>query len=367
MQSITVMVKPVSSACNMRCKYCFYADVASRREQASMGIMSDATLENLVRKALRYADNSATFAFQGGEPTLAGLDFYKKLVEYQRRYNSHGVAIQNVIQTNGYFLDDELLDFLAKERFLVGVSFDGTPQIHDKMRLDSAGTPTSEAVINSIEKLQARGIDFNILCVVNKHVARHPVECFNYLKKYRFIQYIACLDNFDSPPTEHSLTAEDYADFLKKSFDLYYEEFKKGSFVSIRNFDNYLGIIGGYEPENCAMCGRCAQYYLVEADGGVYPCDFYVLDRWRMGNINESSFFKLAKSPIAAEFASATLHTDPACMQCKWYALCRSGCRRDREPVVDNIPALNKWCPSYKALFDYAFPRMQEMAKKMIK
>ena len=366
MHSITAMIKPVSSACNMRCRYCFYADVASRREHASMGKMSDETLENLVRKALRYADTSATFAFQGGEPTLAGVDFFRKLIEYQKQYNSHGVMIQNAIQTNACSLDNELLDFLAQEHFLVGVSFDGTPEIHDKMRLGASGEPTSAAVENTIKKLQERKIDFNILCVVNKYVAQHPVECFHYLKRYRFIQYIACLDNFDSSPSEHSLTVEDYTAFLKKTFNLYYEEYKKGKFVSIRNFDNYLGILAGYEPENCAMCGRCAQYFLVEADGGVYPCDFYVLDRWYMGNINDSSFFKLRQSPVAAEFAKASLQTDPSCRDCKWYVLCRGGCRRDREPVVNNVPALNKWCSCYKELFDYAFPRMQEMAKKMI-
>lgn len=367
MDSLTIMIKPVSSACNMCCKYCFYSDVAKRREQASMGVMTYGTLENLVRKALRYAEKSVVFAFQGGEPSLVGVEFFRKLVEYQKCYNSHGVSIQNSIQTNGLDLDDEFLDFLAKEHFLVGVSFDGTPALHDKMRMDLKGSGTSAAVENTIRKLQQRKIDFNVLCVVNRYVAQHPEECFHYLKRYRFIQYISCLDDFDASIADYSLLPEDYTSFLKKTFDLYYKAYKKGSFVSIRNFDNYLAVIRGYEPENCAMCGRCARYYLIEADGTVYPCDFYVLDQWRMGNINESSFHKLRVSPVAESFASASMYVDNKCRQCKWYPLCRGGCRREREPVIDNIPALNKWCDCYRELFEYAFTRMEEMAKKMVK
>ena len=365
MPPLTIMIKPVSSACNMRCQYCFYADVSHNREQASMGRMTDATLENLVRRAFRYADAQVTFAFQGGEPTLAGVAFYEKLIAYQKQYNIRGVAVQNSIQTNGYHLDDALLNLLAKEKFLVGVSFDGTPPLHDQLRIDAAGQGTSSAVEQTIRRLEAAGVDFNILCVVNRYVSQHPKEVFQYLQKYGYLQYIACLDPFDGSTFPHSLTVADYTTFLKESFDIYYQSFKKAKFVSIRNFDNYVGISMGRQPENCAMCGRCAQYYLVEADGSVYPCDFYVLDQWRMGNINEDSFFKLEKSPVAAGFRRASLHMSEPCKTCQWYSLCRGGCRRDREPFMDGKPGLNKWCSCYQELFAYSYPRMVEMAKQL--
>lgn len=364
MKNLSVLIKPVSSACNMRCKYCFYADVAAHREHASMGIMSDTTLDNLVRKAFASGADNITFAFQGGEPTLAGTEFFSKLISLQKKYNSRGAKVNNSIQTNGYNISDELLDLFARENFLVGISFDGTPEIHDLMRIDAAGGGTSSAVESTIKRMQERNIAFNILCVVNSNVARNSEKCFNYLKKYGYIQFIACIDGFDSPTAEYALNAEDYSSFLKKIFDLYYKEYKQGKYISIRNFDNYLGIIAGYQPENCAMCGRCALYYVIEADGSVYPCDFYVLDEWKMGNINDASFLKLSKSTVAAQFAAASLNISHECRDCKWYGLCRGGCRRDREPVTNCIPSLNKWCKCYKELFEYAYPRMMEMVKQ---
>lgn len=363
MPPLTIMIKPVSSACNMRCRYCFYADVSSNREKASMGRMTQQTLENTVRRAMRYADGMVTFAFQGGEPTLAGVDFFREFVRLQKAYAKPGVRVMNSLQTNGYELSDEMIDFLAQEHFLVGVSYDGDAYTHDLMRPDAKGEPTSSRVEQTIARLQEKGVEFNILCVVNAHVARRPKEVFENLARFGYIQFISCLDPFDGTVSDYSLTAEDYTYFLKETFDLYYRAWARGKFVSVRNFDNYLGILAGQRPENCAMCGQCAQYYLLEADGGVYPCDFYVLDQWYMGNINDVSFFKLEKSPVSERFRQDSLHISPQCRQCKWYTLCRGGCRRDREPFENGLPVLNKWCACYRALFEYSLPRMQEMAR----
>ena len=171
------------------------------------------------------------------------------------------------------------------------------------------------------------------------------------------------IDPFDGRPSDYSLSPEAYGAFLKTTFDAYYAAFCRGRPVSVRNFDNYLGILMGLPPENCGQCGRCGQYFLIEADGGVYPCDFYVLDNWRIGNINDSSFFSLAKSPVGEEFRALSLLRRAECESCEWYGLCRGGCRRDREPFENGLPGLNRWCESYKALFEYAFPRMREMAE----
>lgn len=364
MPSLSIMVKPVSSQCNMRCSYCFYKDVAENRLQADYGRMSFETLDRLVRRAMAYADGAVSFAFQGGEPTLAGAAFYRKLTELQRKYNSRGLIVNNSIQTNGFRLDDDMAELLAREHFLVGVSYDGTPAIHDMFRKDAAGNGTSGRVEETIRKLSAYHIDFNILCVVNSLVAQNREECFANLSRFGYIQYIPCLDAMNGEKGDYSLTPELYTDFLKGSFDLYYDAFKAGKPVSIRNFDNYLAILLGEQPENCGMCGQCGKYYLVEADGSTYPCDFYVLDEWRTGNINDSSFFRLEKSEIGNAFISASLYVPEKCRSCRWYPLCRNGCRREREMTGDRI---NRWCACYSALFEYAFPRMEKMAEAIRK
>lgn len=367
MPPLTIMIKPVSSGCNMRCRYCFYTDVAEHRQQYSMGRMSEETLETLVRRAMRYAEGSVSFAFQGGEPTLAGAEFYRQFVSYTKKYNSKGLRVDKAIQSNGFDISDELMDIFAEENFLVGISMDGTELLHDKMRIDTAGQGSYQRVKATAERLRAKGVEFNILCVVNEYVARQAEEVFDALAPYGFIQFIPCLDELDGRKRDWSLSQCSYTDFLKKTFDRYYAAYKKGRPVSVRNFDNYIGIILGLKPENCGMSGRCAQYYLVEADGSVYPCDFYVLDQWRMGNVREDSFFTLAKSPVAERFRQDSLHVDNKCRGCRWYPLCRGGCRREREPFADGLPVLNKWCSCYAAFFEYSFSRMREMAENIAK
>lgn len=366
MKSLSIMIKPVSSACSMRCRYCFYTDVSEHREQYSMGCMSLTTLDNIVRKAFAYADETVSFAFQGGEPTLAGLEFYKYFVELVRKYNSRRINVEKAIQTNGYMIEDKLLRFLVEENFLIGISLDGYAELHDSMRVDKNGAGTFDEVMKTVTKLRSMGAKFNVLTVVNSRVAKYASECYTFLSKYGFLQFIPCIDPFDDTQSDFSLNAQDYGAFLKKTFDLYYKSFKNGNPVSVRNFDNYIRIIMGGQPENCGMCGVCAQYYLIEADGSVYPCDFYVLDCWKMGNICESSFFSLEKSPVAERFRQESLSGKDECQKCKWYGLCRGGCRRDREPVENGVPSLNKWCQSYKDFFSYAFSRMQEMSMEIL-
>ncbi|MGI6183759.1 MAG: anaerobic sulfatase maturase [Candidatus Fimadaptatus sp.] len=374
MPPLTLMIKPVSSMCNMRCKYCFYADVTQHRQTVSYGVMSDETLEKLVRRAFAYAEGSVTFAFQGGEPTLAGAKFFEKLLELERKYNSRRIQVQNSIQTNAFDLSDELIDVLRRGHFLVGISLDGPAEIHDRMRIDARGAGTYATVTRNIERLKAAGIEYNILCVVNGYIARAPREVWQALAPHTYLQFIPCLDGFDGVREDYSLSADDYLYFLKETFDLYYQAFKRRQYVSVRTFDNYVGILLGQLPENCAMQGRCGIYYLIEGDGGVYPCDFYVLDRWRMGDINRASFHTLAKSEVAAEFRSQSHYTSPECRECKWAKLCRGGCKRDREPFVEVKdadgstslrPGLNRFCGAFKEFFEYSYSRMEEMAREI--
>lgn len=363
MPPITMLIKPASGLCNMRCKYCFYADVVSKREIKSYGMMSEETLEKLTRKALDYADGSCTFAFQGGEPTLAGLDFYKKLIEFQKRYNNKNVPVFNSIQTNGYSLNDDFAKFLGENKFLVGLSLDGNKAIHNRYRIDAQGEGTYNNVIKAAALLDKYKVDYNILCVVNKDIARNPAAVYNSLKKFKYLQFIPCIDGFDEAESEFSLTAKEYGHFLKETFALYYKDFKNGNYVSVRNFDNYISVLLGYKAENCAMNGTCSCYFLIEGDGSTFPCDFYVLDKWKLGNINTDSFQRMIKSEQAKQFVETSSYISPKCQECKWYSICKGGCRRDREPFSDGKPGLNKYCESYIYLFENCYQRMLSIAK----
>lgn len=347
MSGLSIMIKPVSGACNMRCSYCFYSDVMRSREQACYPAMTQETLETIVRRAMRCADGPVSFAFQGGEPTLAGLPYYQALIRYQKTYNARGLPVYNSVQTNGYALSDEMIAFFAREHFLLGVSLDGDGQAHDLMRRDAHGEPTFDRIRENIARLKSAGVEVNILCVVNEYVARRPKEVFEALEPYGVLQFIACLDPLSGEKPAYALTEKSYLSFLKTTFDLYEAAFRRGRPVSVRSFDNYIGILMGRAPESCAMSGQCGQYYLIESDGGVYPCDFYVLDAWRMGNIREDSFPRLAKSEIGRRFIRASQDLPEACRACRWLRLCRNGCKRERDPQT----GINRWCGVYAAFF----------------
>ncbi len=359
MPPLSLLIKPVSGLCNMRCRYCFYSDVMARRETGVRGAMSPETLEMLVRRAMAYAEGNVAFAFQGGEPTLAGLDFYRALVGFQKKYNTRGLRVDNSLQTNALDLSDEMIDFFAREKFLIGASLDGGRATHDALRVDAGGAPTFDRIRRSLECLRARGAALNVLCVVSEPVAERPREVFETLEPYGFIQYIPCLDDFDGGARPFSLTAASYLGFLKTTLDLYLDRIRRGRYVSIRNLDNYVGMLLGDEPENCGMRGRCGQYYLIESDGGVYPCDFSVLDEWRMGNIREASFFALERSETGARFRAESLPVPAKCRACRWYRLCRNGCKRERTAPGDE----NRFCECYREFFPYALPLLQEAAR----
>lgn len=366
MPPLSLMIKPVSSLCNMRCAYCFYRDVAAHREAASHGVMCEKTLDTLVRRAFAYAEESVSFAFQGGEPTLAGLAFFERVVALQRKYNTRRLPVHNAIQTNGLAIDDAFAAFLGREGFLVGVSLDGDRETHNALRPDAEGQGTYSRAAEAIGRLRSHGVPVNVLCVVTEAIARRPKETFAALATYGFIQYIPCLEGFDAVPDAYTLRPETYAEFLKQTFVCYERAYRRGQPVSIRDFDNYLQMIAGYPPEHCGMGGVCGRYYLIEADGGVYPCDFYVLDAWKLGNIRDASFARLAKAPVGDAFIEASLRPDARCAACGWYGLCRGGCRREREPFTQGKPSLHRLCAAYQDFFAFAYPRMRAMSAALL-
>lgn len=365
MKPISLLIKPASSLCNMSCKYCFYADVSDNREIKSYGIMRDDTLENIVKKAFDYAEGIANFAFQGGEPTLAGLNFYKKLLDLQKKYNTNNIRVNNAIQTNGFNVNDEWAKFFADNKFLVGLSIDGTRDIHNSLRVDKSQRGTYDRIIKTATLFEKHRVEYNILCVVNNFVARYPKKVYDTLKKYKYIQFIPCLDNFDGTKSKFSLTNKRYTNFLKVTFDEYYKDFLKGNYVSVRNFDNYINMLMGKPPENCAMNGACTCYFVIEGDGSVFPCDFYVLDEWKLGNINENSFDEMITSDLAHKFVEVSKYKDEKCESCKYHFLCRGGCRRDREPLIDGKPCLNRLCDSYIDFFEHSYSKMYEIARRI--
>lgn len=366
-QHLSLLIKPASSNCNLRCGYCFYNDIADKRTTSTFGMMTEQTLEKLVIKAMEAAGESCTFAFQGGEPTIIGLGYYRQLVELAGRYNIKKIKVNYTLQTNGLLINEEWADFLYKNKFLIGLSLDGPRNIHDAMRLDPSGKGTFNRVMDTVALFNKHKVEYNILCVVNVWVARHVNQVYSFYKKnhFKYLQFIPCLDPLGENPGgyAYSLSPERFTHFLKTLFDEWYRDFINGSKVSIRYFDNLIGMLLGYPPESCGMSGICTAYLVIEADGGVYPCDYYVLDNWYLGNINTLNFAEIHNNNVAKHFVQVSEHVSPECRSCKWYGLCRGGCRRNREPFENGKPALNYYCKSYREFFEYAVERLIYIVK----
>ena len=366
MNNLNILIKPASGACNLRCRYCFYADEAMNRSVANYGMMSEETLEKVIARAFEAADREITFGFQGGEPTLCGLDFFRKAVELQKKYAKKGVVVHNAIQTNGMLIDDQWAEFLAQNKFLTGLSVDGHMDNHDLYRVDAQGKGSFARVMKAAETLEKHKAEFNVLTVVTADAAWKIRRIYSFFRKNNLLwqQYIPCLDPLgeERGHTPYALTPELYAYFLKNLFDLWYEDVCAGRFIYIRYFENLLGMMIGRPPESCGLSGQCALQFVVEADGGVYPCDFYVLDQHKMGNVYDLSFEEMAHSKPAQDFLAAP-QIHEKCAACRYAPICRGGCRRDRDAggKID----LNYFCPAYEAFFEYALPRLTDLARRI--
>lgn len=356
-----ILVKPASSACDMACRYCFYRDVAEHRQVGFKGMLSRDKLEVLVKNALDSVQLYCGFAFQGGEPTLAGLDFYKCLIELQRRHNTRNIHIQNSIQTNGCSLDDEWAAFLRDNKFLVGLSLDGPAEVHNANRPDNAGKDTFNRAMKALHLLQRHGVDFNILSVVTGRGADHIGSIYRFMLKQGIthLQFIPCLEPLECSPgdSEWFLSAEKYGKFLVRLWDLWFKDLQNGAYTSVRHIDNWLSLLMGQRAEACNMTGRCSVQFVVEGDGGVYPCDFYVHDEWRLGDVGEP-LERLRQCDTAKRFVEASHPVPETCLSCRWGRLCRNGCRRERwSPVPGDIP-INRYCEAHRHFFDSRFDQM---------
>ena len=367
MKSLTFLIKPASSLCDLRCKYCFYHDISDIREVKSMGVMSESTARALVRSAFSAVEPGGfvQFTFQGGEPTLAGLDFFRGFLALEEHYRPKDVQVGHSIQTNGLRLNEEWAAFLGQYGFLVGISIDGTQAIHDAYRVDAAGNGTWERVAASLALLDRFGVETNLLCVVTSAVARVPQKVYASLRRLgnHPMQFIPCLDPMEAQrgAEAYSLKPEGYGRFLCSLFDCWYRDWKAGNYISIRTFDDYLRILMRMNPSTCAASGACGSYLVVEGDGSLYPCDFYVLDQWKIGSIQDMTVEEAFSSPISRRFLAEGAARPENCRNCPWLPLCRGGCRRDWTQDQKNY-----YCTAFSAFFRYSLPRLQEMARAAI-
>lgn len=331
------------------------------------GLMTDETAALLVDRAFELGVSFYSFGFQGGEPTLAGLAFFKHFVSLVKKRKRAGDRVDWAIQTNGVLIDEEWARFLKDEGFLVGLSLDGPRLIHDALRVDKKGGGSHDQVMAGLSALLAAEVPVNALCVVTDQVAANAAQVYRFLRRrgLHWMQFIPCLQPMDAPGDNQSwtLSPEAYTRFLCTVFDLWYDDHKHGMPASIRWFDNLVDMSMGYAPENCGMAGICSAYFTIEADGSVYPCDFYVTDEWRLGNIRDQPLAALMSGIPAKRFVASSEPVDPSCHGCFAFPLCRGGCRRDREPFAGGLPGLNRYCRAYKEFFAYAGERLVGMAK----
>ena len=359
-KKLSLLIKPASSECNLACKYCFYLDETRHRQVASHGIMTYDVAKKIIDKALDYADE-CSFSFQGGEPTLAGIDFFKEFVGYAKKRKKPEQRVDFAIQTNGTLINDSWRKFLYSEKFLVGISLDGPPEIHDSFRTDRAGKDTFYRVFANAKKLLSAGVQVNILSVLTEESTVVIDKVYRFFKSNGFFyqQYIPCLDSLDGK--QSFLSSYAYGQALKKLFDEWYRDFVTGTAVYIRDFENYISLLLGYQPEECARYGRCSMQNVIEANGDIYPCDFYVLDRFCMGNIADTDFSRLLNCSLCGEkFFSDASKRDDRCPSCRWYPLCRGGCRRDC--YTESGCTENRYCQAYSEFFSYAIGRMEKIA-----
>lgn len=341
------MIKPASSLCNLSCEYCFYRDVSEHREHLGFGIMQKDTARVLIEKALKYADGgSIAFAFQGGEPTLAGLDYFGYFVNTVKELNKKKSPVFYSIQTNGTVLDEKWAEFLRENNFLVGLSLDGDFDAN-KFRKKPGGENSFYNIIDTARLLEKHRVEFNILTVLTGYCAENIERIYSFFRFHRFgyLQFIPCLRPFDSEEkSELYMTPEQYADFLIKLFNLYVKDYVRHQYVSIRQFDNWVRLYLGHPTEQCGIKGHCSHQFVSEANGNIYPCDFYCTDEYLLGNILETDFEQMEHSETAVKFIKESLIIPERCRECKLFPICRGGgCKRTQQS--------EDYCKAYKKFF----------------
>ena len=355
-----VMAKPAGSACNMRCAYCYYLH---NPESSASGVMSPDTLECFIRSYIAASPGPVvSFVWHGGEPTLAGPDFYREAVRLQRRYLPEGWECWNNLQTNGLLLDDAWCDFLAEEDFDVGISLDGTQALHDFFRPDAGGQPTWTRITESIRRLQRHGIQPDLLCTVNARTAEQGAAVYRTLRDLGtgWMQFIPVVCRDESGETSPlSVTARAYGTFLTDVFaEWIYHDLDK---TEVQLFSETAVALSGGEASLCWLRETCGDVPVVEKDGSVYACDHFVRAEYRRGSLLDTPFEQLINSPEQLAFGQQKKDgLTAACRNCPWLSLCHGGCPKDRFALSpDGEAGQYALCEGLKMYFDYAVPRLR--------
>ena len=381
-----MMAKPASYRCNLKCDYCFYLEkeemMTPAAVQSQSDKMTDGMLKVYIREYIRsQAGQEIDFAWQGGEPTLAGLDFYKSVVKYQQQF-ANGKQISNSFQTNAVAINRQWAQFFAEHNFLIGVSVDGAPEVHDKYRISVNGKPTFERVKHAIELLTEYGVEFNTLTVINDQNWDKGKETYLALKAlgsthFQFIPIVevdaSCQHNdkghyspqADAKMTHFSVPSHGYGKFMTEVFD----EWVKADVgkIFVRMFDSMLGSWMGYPASVCVQAKECGQALVIESNGDIYSCDHYVYPANKLGNITKTDIVKLATSKQQQKFGSAkSSKLTSECLQCDVQGLCYGGCPKHRITVIPGEKhRQNYLCASYKQIFAHTSPAMHWMAQEL--
>lgn len=399
------MTKPIGPICNLDCAYCFYLEKQKIYPDERSWKMADDVLENYIDQYIQSQPADAAeimFAWQGGEPTLLGVDYFRKIVKLQEKY-AGGRPIQNALQTNGTLLDDQWCEFLTTNKFLVGISIDGPRELHDTYRVDKKQQPTFDRVMNGVNLLKKHGTDFNTLTVVNRANSYHALKVYNFLRQIgsQYIQFIPLVERLPetelpdpkstddtvwplsvrgiqldlaAPPipgqpvdptstvTDWSVEPIAYGEFLCTIFDEWIRRHVGQTFVQL--FDMALGQWAGYGSSMCYFAPRCGSQLAIEHNGDVYSCDHYVYPRYKLGNIMNTSLGAMVQSPEQVKFGNDKFDTLPKyCRQCSVRWVCNGECPKHRFiRTPDGEEGLNYLCAAYKRFFTHIDGPMKAMA-----
>ncbi len=385
-QGFNVIVKPIGPVCNMDCKYCFYTEKHALFPKDHDYRISDQVLEAFIQKYIESQPLSPVpFIWQGGEPTLLGADFFRKVVRLQNKY-AQGKQITNSLQTNGTLLDDSWCEFLAQNNFLVGISLDGFQDIHNVYRTGVKGHPTFDAVMSGLECLKKHKVEFNVLCCIAKHNSKKPIDVYQFFKEQgiQYIQFIPIVERyadntaaqlglrFASPlstgqnisstkVTQWTVTPSDYGDFLIKIFNQWIRS-DVGS-VFIMNFEWALSsFVNGFSPA-CTFSENCGKCLVMEHNGDVYSCDHYVYPDYRLGNILNTNLKEMAESQKHLQFGKDKQMSLPTrCRKCDVLFACHGGCLKHRFVKPRNSHSnISYLCEGYKRFFKHITPYMKKM------
>ena len=351
------IIKPAGGNCNCACGYCFYGAAAG-----SDAMMSHQTLTRVVSEVARVAARPA-FSWQGGEPTLLGMAFFEKAIALQKEAFG-GKVPSNAFQTNGILIDGTWATFLKDNDFLVGLSLDGPRDIHNAVRSRPGGQGTFDDVMRAAQRLRNHGAQFNILCVVGKHNVGEAERLWRFFRSggFDFLQFIPCLQHSDQGEVllPQSPTADELGGFYCRLFDCWFEEARAGRIASVRIFDNALGILMGQPPTTCLFAPNCSNQIVIDADGSVYACDWYVLPDWRLGSIMETDLDALLECELNKRFRENSAARSQRCDRCRYLRLCFGGCPLHRTVRDDGE---NYFCDAYIKLYDHAVDGLLEVAK----